>query len=179
MTPDTLLPIPPGRARGRCLLAAVACAALLSGCAGYGPPSDLAPGASESAVVAAMGAPTLRLPLPDGSGQRLVYARGPLGHHTWMVDVDRALRVLRWHQALGTEQFARVPVGMRRDELLLTLGPPAQRQRMGYTPTELWSYRYDNHDCKWHQVELDLQGRVVGSQTTDDPECAKPPRSWE
>lgn len=162
-----------------CRAAALGAALLLSACAGYAPPSDLRPGTAEASVVAVMGTPTLRLPLPDGSGHRLVFARGPMGKHTYMIDVDRESRVRRWNQALGEAQFARIPVGMNRDELLLTLGPPAQRQRMGITPTELWSYRYENNDCKWYQVELDLQGIVVGGIYSDDPVCPRPPPSWE
>lgn len=162
-----------------CRAAALGAALLLSACAGYAPPSDLQPGAAEASVVAVMGTPTLRLPLPDGSGHRLVFARGPMGKHTYMVDVDRESRVRHWHQALGEAQFARIPVGMNRDELLLTLGPPAQRQRMGITPTELWSYRYDGNNCQWYQVELDLQGIVVGGIYSRDPVCGEPPSSWE
>jgi hypothetical protein len=162
-----------------CRAAALCATLLLSACAGYAPPSDLQPGAAEASVVAVMGPPTLRLPLPDGSGHRLVFARGPMGKHTYMVDVDRESRVRRWNQALGEAQFARIPVGMNRDELLLTLGPPAERQRMGITPTELWSYRYENNDCKWYRVELDLQGIVVGGIYSRDPVCGEPPASWE
>ena len=151
----------------------------MAACAGYAPPSDLQPGTAESSVIAVMGTPTLRLPMPDGGGHRLVFARGPMGKHTYMVDVDREARVRRWHQALGEAQFARIPVGMSRDELLLTLGPPAERQRTGLTRTELWSYRYENNDCKWYQVELELQGAVRGGIYSDDPACPKPPPSWE
>ena len=171
-----LLPRP---ATVRLRLAAGAVALLLAGCAGYAPPADLQPGTPEAAVRSVMGEPTMRLPLPDGSGHRVVYARGPMGVHTWMIDVDREGRVRRWHQALGEDQFARIPVGMNRDELLLTLGPPAQRQRMGWTPTELWSYRYPGNTCKWYQVELDLQGIVVGGIYSRDPLCGEPPASWE
>ena len=162
-----------------CRAAALGAALLLSACAGYAPPSDLQPGAAEASVVAVMGPPTLRLTLPDGAGHRLVFSRGPMGKHTYMVDVDRESRVRHWHQALGEAQFARIPVGMNRDELLLTLGPPAQRQRMGITPTELWSYRYDGNNCQWYQVELDLQGIVVGGIYSRDPVCGEPPSSWE
>lgn len=152
--------------------------ALLSACAGYAPPSGLAIGASQTAVIAAMGTPALRLSLPDGSGERLVFARGPMGRHTWMIDVDRAGQVRHWHQALGEEQFARIHAGLRADGLLFMLGPPAERQRMGWTPTEVWSYRYPTAECRWFRVELDLRGVVIASDYAEDPLCSRPFWEW-
>jgi hypothetical protein len=153
-------------------------AALLSACAGYAPPSDLSPGTSQTSVIAAMGPPALRLPLPDGSGTRLVFARGPMGAHTWMIDVDRAGQVRHWHQALGEEQFARIRPGLSADDLLFALGPPAERRRMGWTPTEVWSYRFADAQCRWFRIELDRRQVVIASDYAEDPLCRRPFWDW-
>ena len=152
-----------------CSAAAWAAWATLAGCAAYGP-GELRAGAPREAVVASMGAATLMLPRPEG-GTRLVYARGPMGRETYMVDLDATGRVLQWHQALGEAQFAQVPVGVSREELLYRLGPPAERAPAGRLPGEVWSWRYANNDCLWFQAGLDEQGRYTGGGYPRDPQC--------
>jgi hypothetical protein len=143
--------------------------ALLAGCAAYGP-GALKPGDDEAAVVRSMGAPTARHPLPDGV-TRLVYARGPEGLHTWMVELGADGRVLRWHQALGEAAFERITLGMTADTLLRDFGPPALRQPLGWQPWVVWSWRYPTFDCRWFQVTLDDRQRVVQSGYAPDPRC--------
>lgn len=141
----------------------------LGGCAGYGP-GELRAGLTREAVVASMGAPRLELPRPEG-GTRLVYARGPMGRETYMVDLDASARVLRWHQALGEVQFADVPIGASREELLYRLGPPAEQRPAGRLPGTVWSWRYANNDCLWFQAGVDEQGRYTGGGYGQDPRC--------
>lgn len=141
----------------------------LGGCAGYGP-GELRAGLTREAVVASMGAPRLELPRPEG-GTRLVYARGPMGRETYMVDLDASARVLRWHQALGEAQFADVPIGASREELLYRLGPPAEQRPAGRLPGTVWSWRYANNDCLWFQAGVDEQGRYTGGGYGQDPRC--------
>ena len=64
---------------------------LLSACSGYSP-GDLRVGASETDFRTHMGEPTARYALADG-GSKIEYARGPMGKHTYMIDVDAAGRV--------------------------------------------------------------------------------------
>ncbi|MFM7530988.1 MAG: hypothetical protein ACKO5J_00570 [Rubrivivax sp.] len=149
-----------------CMLVALLCAA---GCASYGT-SDLRVGQPREAVQASMGAPRLELPRPQG-GTRLVYARGPMGRETYMVDLDATGRVLQWHQALGEAQFAQVPVGVSREELLYRLGPPAEQRPAGRLPGTVWSWRYPNNDCLWFQAGVDEQGRYAGGGYGQDPRC--------
>ncbi len=148
-------------------LAGAVCA--LAGCAAYGP-GDLRAGMPREAVAASMGAPALVLPRPEG-GTRLVYARGPMGRETYMVDLDASARVLRWHQALGEAQFAQVPVGATREELLYHLGPPAESSPAGRLPGTVWSWRYANNDCLWFQAGVDETGRYTGGGFTQDSRC--------
>lgn len=142
--------------------------ALLAGCAAYGP-GELKRGDAAARVEASMGVPTLRLPTADGT--RLVYARGPEGQHTWMVDLDREGRVVRWHQALGEAAFEALPKGLTRDEVLFRLGPPARRTPLQLTGGEFWSYRYPTNLCLWYQIDFDAQGRLLGGGYGPDPRC--------
>src|SRR5213083_1985964 len=99
---------------------------LLAGCAGYGPPPQLAAGSSEGEVVQTMGAPTGRYTLADGQ-QRLEYARGPYGRHTYMVDLDAQGRVAKVEQVLDARHFAQLAPGQSRDDVLRTIGRPSER----------------------------------------------------
>jgi hypothetical protein len=147
---------------------------VFSGCAAYGP-GDLRPGMARAEVQASMGPPTLTLPSPGG-GTRLVFARGPQGRHTWLVDLDAVGRVAGWRQALGEAQFAQLSPGATEAEVLYAYGPPAQRRARGLRPGSLWSWRYPTNDCLWWQVEFDERGVALGGSYATDPACDPPTR---
>lgn len=155
---------------GSCMVAA----AVLLGCASYGP-QDLAPGASKAMIVQRLGPPSMEIMGQQGVS-RLVYARGPWGRHTWMLDMDAQGRLLRWHQALVVEEMMKLPPGMAVHEILFRIGPPAQRQPRGLKPGQLWSYRYPTNDCLWFQLELDERDLLVVAGTSIDPQCDAPTR---
>lgn len=164
---------PAAAVRSLALVSALAAAMSLVGCAAYGP-GGLQPGASGAQVRQSMGEPTLVLAAPVGS--RWVYARGPFGRHTWMLDLDAAGRLSAWQQVLGEAQFTALVPGMTEAQVLFAFGPPAQRGARGLRPGELWSWRYPTNDCLWFQVEFD-QGRVVeGGSYAADPVCDTPTR---
>ena len=142
---------------------------LLAGCAGYGA-EGLEPGTPEPVVLDRMGAPTDRLQRADGS-RRLEYARGPMGRHTYRVEIDRDGRVVGWSQLLTEASFATVDVGLARAEVRERLGRPAE-QRVGWRGIgEVWSYRYDSQPiCRWFQVWL-VDGRVREAAYAPDPLC--------
>jgi hypothetical protein len=157
------------KVRSLSAVAVLAVGLVLSGCAAYGP-GGLKPGDDEAAVVRSMGTPTARHALPDGMS-RLVYARGPEGMHTWMVELGADGRVLRWHQALSETTFERISLGMTADALLRDFGPPAHRQPLGWQPWVVWSWRYPTSECRWFQVTLNEQQRVVETGYGPDPRC--------
>ncbi|MGE5116332.1 MAG: hypothetical protein ACM3N6_07550 [Betaproteobacteria bacterium] len=148
---------------------AAVCAAVLAGCAGYGP-SQLRVGESVSDVERSMGMPTAIYSMPGGA-QRIEYARGPFGRETYMVDADAAGNVTGWSQVLTEANFAALPLGIGRDELLRRLGTPAERQRIGWQDRDLWAWRYPTNDCLWFTVSLDRDQRVVDSGYGIDPRC--------
>jgi hypothetical protein len=123
-------------------------AALLAGCA-----IPFKPGQSEAEVIAAAGRPpTGRYMLPGGV-HRLEYATGPMGRHTWMVDLDAQGRVQQVEQVLNELTFLKVTDGMARDDLLRLIGRPAHRQRE-WMDKETWFWRYPTNDCLWFGVTL-------------------------
>lgn len=150
----------------------IACAlALLAGCAGYAP-TQVAVGSSESEVVQSMGPPTSRYTLADGQ-QRLEYARGPYGRHTYMVDLDAQGRVAKVEQVLDARHFEQVLPGQSRDEVLRTIGRPSERAGM-FRDGQIWSWRYANNDCLWYQAQFDAQGVLTSAGYGIMPGCDGP-----
>ena len=142
---------------------------VLAACAGYGPGADVQPGSTEAQVVQSMGQPTGRYALSSGT-QRLEFARGPYGHHTWMIDFDAQGRVARVDQVLSPRHFALVLPGQSRDQVLQTIGRPGERMGM-MRNGQIWSWRYPNNDCLWWQVQLDAQGVVTAAGYAPEPRC--------
>lgn len=158
--------------RGLKHLGPVLLVAWLGGCALFGPPPILA-GMTEAEVRAVLGRLTARYALPQG-GQRLEFARGPMGKETWMVDLDTAGRATTWHQALNERAFLDLQLrgpGVPRDEVLLTLGTPGERRHGGWAGGQLWSWRYPTNDCLWFQVTLNDDGRLRDAGYNIDPTC--------
>lgn len=145
-----------------------ACALLLGGCAGYGP-GDLHVGQAQAAVEATLGPSTGRYTLPDGR-TRLEFARGPLGRHTWMVDLDAAGHVAQWQQVLDERHFLAVLPGQTTEQVLQTLGRPGGRVAM-WRDGQIWSWRYPNNDCLWYQVSFNAQGIATGGGYGSEPGC--------
>jgi hypothetical protein len=139
------------------------------GCATYGPPA-LAPGASVADATRALGPSTGDYALPSG-GKRLEFARGPFGKHTYMVDFDAQGRMTGWAQVLTEARFNAVLAGVPQSDVLLALGRPSERARLGLQKRTLWSYRYETVFCQWFQVGIDDAGRVVDTGYGPDPLC--------
>ena|SRR5436305_228805 len=156
-------PVSPGFLSGAMALVA------LAGCATQYGPQSLHTGASINDVTAALGPPTARY--ASAGGERVEYARGPYGKHTYMLDFDAQGRLTGWQQVLTEPLFNDIPVGISRDDLLLRIGHPSDTRTLAYQHRALWSYRYDSPFCKWFQVGLDPQGKVVDTGYGPDPQC--------
>lgn len=152
----------------RWLFLAAAC--LVAGCTSYGPQS-LRPGTSLEAATRALGAPTARHVLPGG-GQRLEYARGPFGRHTYFVDFDATGALQGWEQVLSEARFNTIRAGMDGREVLALIGHPSQVYMVGWHEQQtVWAYRYETPFCQWFQVGLNPQGKVVDTSYGADPIC--------
>jgi hypothetical protein len=139
------------------------------GCSTYGPPS-LTAGASVPDATRALGPPTGEYALPAGA-KRLEFARGPFGKHTYMLDFDAQGRLLGWAQVLTEARFNAVRAGTPKDELLLALGRPSEQSRIALQRLTVWSYRFEDHFCRWFQVGIDEAGRVADTGYYPDPRC--------
>lgn len=150
------------------LLGAVAVLAL-GACATLQPP-QATPGQTEAAVLAQLGQPTSRYTLPAGA-QRLEYATGPYGRTTVMVDLGSDGRVIASQQVLTEANFAKVREGMRRDEVLVLLGRPADKAGE-FMNRQTWSWRYPTYECQWARITFEADGRVRGGASfLPDPRC--------
>ena len=113
---------------------------LLAGCAALSriPPTV---GDDLATVTAKFGQPSARY--PAGAGQLLEYATGPFGQQTYMARMGPDGRLLSFEQVLTSETFATLKIGTaNRDEVLHTLGRPAERAFLDLSQLEVWSYRY-------------------------------------
>jgi hypothetical protein len=146
-----------------CLLSGLAaCAALF--------PAPPAIGESAEAVRARLGAPTAVYPAPIG--QLWEYATGPYGQLTWMASIGPDGRLAAWEQVLTGEKFATIKVDKAtKDDVLRTIGRPAERSRVAMHNYEVWSYRYKEAGV-WNSmmhVHFDEAGIVRLMQNGPDP----------
>jgi hypothetical protein len=147
----------------------VAIAVALSACSAYAP-TQLTPGSSVANAIQSMGAPTGRYALPDGR-ERLEFARGPYGKHTWMLDFDAQGRLLGSTQVLTEGRFDTIVTGMSRDDVLRAIGHPSDVRSIAHQGQTVWAYRFDGPFCRWFQVGLDGSERVVDTSYGPDPLC--------
>ena len=153
---------------------AASLALVLSGCAGYGP-GDLHPGHTDADLRARMGEPTDRYAQADG-GWVAEYARGPMGKHTYRVELDGAGRVRGWEQVLTEARFDAVAIGALQADVRLQLGRPSETRTGWRGIGEVWSYRYEVLFCRWFQVWL-VEGHVREAGYAPDPQCDEPRRA--
>ncbi len=143
---------------------------LLTACSGYAPPANVT-GMTQADLVTQMGQPdTLR---QTARGTRLEFPRGPMGHHTWFVDVAPDGKVVQAEQVLTELNFNLITPGMSQDEVRQRLGRPSETQGLGRSRGVVWNYRYENHFCQWFQVELSLEKQVRSTGYGQPPECQK------
>lgn len=146
---------------------------VLAGCAvmpgAYGP-GPLRAGDASGAVRERMGPPTEQIRRADGT-ERWVYARGPLGRHTWMFDVGKDGRVTQLYQALEPARFATVVRGSTEAEVRSLLGPPSEQRRLAIEQRRLLSWRYETYDCLLFTVTLNRIGQVIDVGYIPDPLC--------
>lgn len=147
----------------------VAVTLALSGCSALLPTPPV-PGDTQEAVIAKFGRPSAIHRLPDGS--RLEFATGPMGQNTWMATMGADGRLRSFEQVLTSDKFATIAIGKAtRDEVLRTLGRPAERSRIALRDYEVWSYRYKESGV-WNSmmhVHFDQAGVAQMLQNGPDP----------
>src|SRR6266581_5301718 len=137
----------------------------LAGCAATAPTV----GDPVAAVTAKLGTPTAVY--PAGAGQDLEYAHGPMGNTTWMAHIGPDGKLACYEQVLTAEKFATIKVGAAtKDDVLHTLGRPAEHSQVAKNDYEVWTYRYKQNGV-WNamlQVHFDQNGVVRLVQNSPD-----------
>ena len=135
------------------LLVSVAC-----GCASYAPHQgnlgrqhDVI-GETRNSLIARMGSPE-REELTQGV-RVLHYPRGPRGHHTYFVYLDREDRVINWEQVLTEERFNRITPGMTEEQVIGLIGVSKITHGLARERGYVWHYRYYNYQCKSFVIEF-------------------------
>ena len=152
-----------------CLIAVVAACTALCACATRYGPESLGVGATLAEVERTLGQPTGRY--AGQPAERIEYARGPFGRHTYMLVFGADGKLVGWEQVLTESRFDQLRVGISRDELLASIGRPSEVGNLSWQRLTLWSYRYETPFCRWFQVALDQSGRVVETGYGPDPLC--------
>ncbi|MEJ8796563.1 outer membrane protein assembly factor BamE [Trinickia caryophylli] len=133
---------------------------------------DLTPGVSGlSDVRRQAGKPDFVWQNEDGS-QQLEYPRGPNGTETYRVDIDAQGKFVGVTQILTAGNFARVHVGMTKDEVRRLLGRPGIVAAYALKHEEVWSWRWASGgypDEEMFDVHFSRDGTVVGTSRSDVP----------
>ena len=142
---------------------------LLGGCAGLLRQTP-AIGDSEDIVQQKMGAPTAIY--GAGNDRIFEYATGPMGQFTWMAHIGADGRLASYEQVLTGEKFATIKVDQAtKEEVLRTIGRPAETSQVAMRDYEVWSYRYKEAGV-WNSlmhVHFDRQGIVRQMLNGPDP----------
>lgn len=142
---------------------------VIAGCAGLGGP-PLVLGDSVDTVRLKLGEPTATY--SAGLGQELEYATGPMGQSTWMAHIGADGRLEKFEQVLTGEKFATIKLGVAtHEDVLRTVGRPAETSYLPLRDFEVWSYRYKEAGV-WNSmmhVHFDRKGVVQLMQNGPDP----------
>ena len=142
---------------------------LLAACATR--PAPL-PGETDDVVQAKLGMPTSIYVDGDGAARSLEYATGPMGQTTWMARIGPDGRLTAYEQVLTGEKFATLKVDQAtKEQVLRTIGRPAERSRVAMQNYEVWSYRYKEAGV-WNSmmhVHFDEGGVVRQMMNGPDP----------
>jgi hypothetical protein len=142
---------------------------LLGGCAGLGGPPPTV-GDSIDTVKLKLGQPTSTY--SAGPEQLLEYANGPMGQTTWMAHIGADGRLTLYEQVLTGAKFATIKIGTAtHEDVLRTIGRPAEKSYLPLRDFEVWSYRYKESDV-WNSmmhVHFDRNGVVRMMLNGPDP----------
>lgn len=104
-----------------------------------------------------------------GGGRTLEYPKGPEGVRTWMFAIDGNGKLIGYTQVLTEDNFARIRVGMEREQVRRMLGKPRTVATFGRKNEEVWDWRYlENNTSRFFNVHFDIgTGKVTGTSSSD------------
>lgn len=127
--------------KSKFISASLAAAILFAGgCASMRP---VEMGATQDAIRAALGAPTLQS--KTSGGERWAYTTAPEGKLTWLYDFDGAGRLVSRTQGLTIDRVSQVKNGQTQSEVEALIGPSYWSLRYPFKQEELVRvYRFDD-----------------------------------
>ncbi|HZV54949.1 MAG TPA: hypothetical protein VFF82_08415 [Rhodocyclaceae bacterium] len=141
----------------------------LVACAGYSGRGLMAGQSTLEDILRVMGVPAMQWTEPDGS-RRLAFPRGPMGVHTYMVDVAADGKLQRIENTMAPPTFAKVQPGMDTGDVLRLLGPSVTSWSayFGSRDELVWGWRYCD---EWNQLSrfyvlIDGTKKIVRSTMT-------------
>lgn len=146
---------------------AVACVAVLTACAA---PEWQKLGAPATEVQQSLGAPHVRVTLPDG-GERWVYSRQPAGQEVFHLLMGQDQRLQRIEQVLDEAHFSALRPGVdMRETVYQYFGKPALVEGVANFKGDIWTYRINvNNFNRQAHVFIDPQHVVQRVMFTDEP----------
>ena len=111
-----------------------------AGCAGM---RAVEVGATQEAVRAALGAPTVQA--KTSAGERWAYSSAPEGKQVWLLDFDRSRRLVSRVQGLTISRVTQVTQGQTQAEVEALIGPSYWTLRYPFRQDELVHvYRFND-----------------------------------
>jgi len=152
---------------------ALSALALLAGC-DPNKVSELEEGVStEQDVRTRFGTPEMIWPEANGD-RTFEYPRQPAGHANYMISIGPDGKMTSLRQVLHPSYFAKVSLGMTRDEVRRLLGKPAKVQAYKLQQEEIWDWRFSDGatEIKVFSVTFDSGGAVRSTSVSLDPKEA-------
>lgn len=125
---------------------------------------------TEADVRLAMGEPAM-IWTEDNGTRTLEYPKGPEGHRTFMINLDRHGIFQAYKQVLTQENFATIKAGMSRDQVRRILGKPRTVVKFGLKNEEVWDWRYLEGPAteRFFNVHFDVDSGTVTQTSVTDP----------
>jgi hypothetical protein len=133
-------------------------------------PATFAAGTPEDEVIAKLGQPTHSY--QNDNQEILEYNNNSWGQQTYMARFSSDKRLISYEQVLTAEKFATIKTGVTtKDQVLRTIGAPAETSYLPLRDLEVWSYPYKESNV-WNSimhVHFDKAGVVQQMLNGPDP----------
>lgn len=155
-------------AKAAALATAVGAVAVLGGCAH---PQLVEMGQTQEDVIAYLGEPQAKTPMPDGT-VRFTYSVQPFGQQVWWLFIDQSGRVVSREQGLQEKYFKMLTPGKSTEADVWALwGKCAQEYEFVLVDEHAWMYRFKDDGgfdmAVWPQ--FDKSGVMQSMDVTEDP----------
>jgi hypothetical protein len=130
---------------------------------------------TEADVKKQFGEPIAVFPNADGS-RTFEYTRQPSGQQNYFITIGKDGKMASLRQVLKAAEFAKIAVGMDKDQVRRAIGRPAKSQKFDLKPDEEhWDWRWlDGQQSKIFTATFNPDGKVTKTAVIDDPAATMP-----